>query len=156
MKRPTVYMMMGGPASGKSSVRRKELPGLPVVDCDNYKPEHPDYDPKDILPHVHEYSVEKCKREFYSKLGTGEDFVFDGTGSNAEKYVKMAADAHDAGFTVSILYVTCSLTIALARNDDRERTVPEHIVRAKYATIATSFEIVSRYVDEIRVINNDS
>jgi predicted kinase len=155
--RPTLYLMMGGPASGKGTMISKTsyLNTLAVVDCDTFKAEHPDYDPKNITQEVHDFSIVLCERAFFAALGTGASFIYDGTGCNAEKYVAKTAEAHAAGYNVEVVYVTCSMASALIRNAGRDRSVPENLLRDKYSTIATSFEIISRYVDGTTVINND-
>ena len=155
--RPTLFLMMGGPASGKGTIISKTsyLNTLEVVDCDTFKAEHPDYDPKNITQEVHDFSIVLCERAFFAALGTGASFIYDGTGCNAEKYVAKTAEAHAAGYNVEVVYVTCSMATALIRNAARPRSVPENLLRDKYSTIATSFEIISRYVDNTTVINND-
>ena len=60
-----------------------------------------------------------------------------------------------AGFTTLVCYVKVSLATALKRNSERERTVPESMLRDKYATIATAVEILAGYADELRVVGND-
>jgi predicted ABC-type ATPase len=151
----TLTLMSGGPASGKSTELRKRYPGLPVVDSDAYKMSHPDYDPKNPSA-LHSWSSLKATQEFNTRLAGDEDFAFDGTGTNAEKYVMFANSAHAAGWNVRLLYVSCDLKTALKRNSERARTVPENVVRDKYSSIAASFEIVSRYVDEVVVVNSSN
>jgi predicted kinase len=146
--------MMGGPGSGKSYVRGKLFGGVAVLDCDSLKEAHPAYDPKNPSA-LHEWSRQELSRAFFRQIGSGEDFIYDGTGSDAGKYVHLIRQAQEAGYEVEIVYVTCSLKTALKRNATRSRVVPESIVRDKHATIATSFEIVSRYSDTVRVVNND-
>jgi len=150
-KSPKAIFMMGGPASGKSTVREQLFSGLTAIDCDAIKATHPDYDPKNPQL-VHEWSSQEATRAFYAALGTGVDVVFDGTGNTAEKYVTFIQTARSAGYTTEVVYVTCDLQTAIARNAARERTVDENIVRSRHATIATSFEIVSRYADAVRVV----
>ena len=145
-------LMMGGPASGKSTVREARFPDLPVVDCDTFKEGHPDYDPKNPAA-LHVWSSLEATKAFYAALAGDDDFVFDGTGANAEKYVSYATDARGAGWHTRIMYVACELATALERNAGRERVVDEDVVREKYSTIAASYEIVSRYVDEVVVVN---
>jgi len=152
--RPIAVFMMGGPAAGKSRVVSDRFEGWKVLDCDAIKAEHPDYDPKNPGA-LHAWSGEVLTRRFYAQLGTGESFVYDGTGANAERTVAWMEDAKAAGFEIVVCYVACRLTTALKRNAARERVVPEHIVREKYSVIATSFEIVSRYADRVEVVNND-
>jgi predicted kinase len=155
--RPTLFLMMGGPASGKGTVIAKTsyLNTLEVVDCDTFKALHADYDPKNITQEVHDFSIVLCERAFFAALGTGASFIYDGTGCNAEKYVAKTAEAHAAGYNVEVVYVTCSMASAIIRNAKRERSVPENLLRDKYSTIATSFEIISRYVDNTTIVNND-
>jgi predicted ABC-type ATPase len=143
--------MMGGPASGKSTVRKAEFGGMAVIDADEIKESHPDYDPKNPQP-LHAWSSLQASALVASMIAAGTDFVYDGTGSSAEKYVRLILDAQAAGFTCELVYVPCDLKTALARNAARPRTVPESVVREKYSTIATSFEIVARYADTVRVI----
>ena len=144
--------MMGGPASGKTTVRKERLPDVTVIDCDTFKEAHPDYDPKNPAA-LHAWSSLEAPKAFYAALAGDEDFVFDGTGANAEKYVTFIGAARAAGWHTRILYVACELATALERNANRERVVDEDVVREKYSTIAASYEIVSRYVDEVVVVN---
>ena len=72
--------MMGGPASGKSTVRRERFPGVQVLDSDDFKQAHPDYDPKN--PQVlHAWSAQELVQSLFRALAGDEDFVYDGTGS---------------------------------------------------------------------------
>ena len=149
--------MMGGPAAGKTTVRKREydLPALNaiIVDSDAIKAEHSEYDPRDPS-RVHAWSSQEATRRFYAAIGTGADVVFDGTGNSAEKYVTFIHAAQASGYETELVYVTCDLHEALRRNAARERVVAEDVVRERHATVATSFEIVSGYVDRVRVVRN--
>tara|TARA_R110000824_G_scaffold21078_5_gene78855 strand:+ start:4761 stop:5276 length:516 start_codon:yes stop_codon:yes gene_type:complete len=149
----TVVLMVGGPASGKTGVRLVRFPDYKVIDSDAFKAAHPDYDEKNPGA-LHAWSSMKATEAFYSALEGSENFVFDGTGSNAEKYVTFAIAARNAGWTVKALYVRCDVATALERNANRDRTVSEDILREKYQTIEASWEIVSWYVDSLEIVNN--
>jgi len=149
-----IVLMMGGPASGKSTIAAREYPNLPRIDCDSFKEAHPDYDPKDPGA-LHHWSVQEWKKAYHAAMANGVSFVLDGTGANAERLVSVAKTAHDLGYEVTLLYVRCSLRTALERNRNRPRTVPVEIVRSKHAMIGISFEIVSGYVDHVVTIVND-
>tara|TARA_R110000824_G_scaffold8899_1_gene40352 strand:- start:10367 stop:10855 length:489 start_codon:yes stop_codon:yes gene_type:complete len=151
-RQKTVTLMMGGPASGKSTVHKERYPDALVIDCDTFKEGHPDYDPKNPAA-LHVWSSLEATKAFHAALAGDDDFIFDGTGANAEKYVTFIAAAQGAGWHTRILYVACDLATALERNAGRDRVVGEDVVREKYSTIATSYEIVSRYVDEVVVVN---
>ena len=148
-----VIFMMGGPAAGKSTVRKLRYAGFKVLDSDEIKMSHPDYDPKN--PGVfHAWSADLLVKKFYVFLSQNESFVYDGTGSTAEKYVAYIKAAQSAGFETVICYVKTSLAIALERNSKRDRVVPEYIVREKHSLIGISFEIVSSYADRIEVVQS--
>lgn len=153
--RPTAYFMMGGPGSGKSYVRDRddEMAGLAVVDCDQSKEAHPDYDPKNPAA-LHAWSSEQCVKAFFRALGGTDSFVYDGTGSNSDRMVEWMLDARTAGFDVALVYVRCPLNTALERNRNRERVVPEHVVIEKHSVVERSFAICSGYADRVREIDN--
>jgi predicted kinase len=151
--KPIAVFMMGGPGAGKGFIRSKNYSALTALDCDAIKATHPDYDPKNPSV-IHEWSRQQLARQFFAQIGKGESFVYDGTGSNAEKYVSLIQQAQDAGFKTVVHYVSCPLNVALARNEKRARTVEESIVREKHSTIAVSFEIVSKFADvSIETVN---
>ena len=153
-EKPTLYMMAGGPGSGKGYIIAKHYSELSVVDCDRIKSEHPDYDPKNPSA-LHEWSSIEASREFYWRLSIGDDFIYDGTGTNAEKYIAMANAAHAAGFNVTLVYVKASLVTSLRRNAERARTVPEHLVIEKHASIATSVALIRDTVNSVEIYLND-
>lgn len=146
---------MGMPAAGKSTLANKAFGSTHVfIDCDAIKASHPDYDPKNPGA-LHAWSAAEADRLFESACEVRQGrWVIDGTGSNAEHLVMDINAARQAGFAIKLFYVVCTLEVSLARNAARARTVPEEIVRDKARTIATSFEIVRSYVDEISVIDN--
>jgi len=80
--------------------------------------------------------------------------VLDGTGTKAEALIQNVRTAATAGFTTRLVYVTCSLATSLKRNAARARVVPENVIREKSETIAIAFELISREVDQIQVVNN--
>lgn len=151
-----VIFLMGAPAAGKSTIGRK-LYGKThtFIDCDAIAATYPDYDVTNPSA-THFRASAEAEQVFQSAIATGQGrWAVDSTGSNAERMVTSIKQARAAGFEISLLYVKCSLETSLQRNARRERVVPEQVVREKFATIATSFEIVSMYVDNVKVIDND-
>lgn len=153
-KASRAVFLMGGPGSGKSYVRKRDIQIEKVLDCDRIKKTLPGYDPKNPMA-VHEESRQQLKRQFFDALAGTDSFVYDGTGSNSAKYQALMSQAKRAGFKVEIVMVRCSLEVALKRNQDRARTVPESIVRSKHSTIAASFEVIRGEADLVRVVDND-
>ena len=144
--------MMGGPGSGKS-YQRKKLFGdeYDLLDCDTIKASHPDYDPKNPGA-LHTWSAQELVKLFHSTIGAQRDFIYDGTGGNAEKYVYLIQLAQSVGYHVTICYVRCPLTIALRRNAERERVVDEAMLRDKHSVIETSFAITAPYADTVTIL----
>jgi predicted kinase len=150
--KPFATFMMGGPASGKTRARNTYFAGSHILDCDEIKKTLPGYDPKNPGA-VHAQSLSILNRQYYAALSKGKPFVYDGTGTNTEKYAKLFSEARSAGYHVEVVYVPCDLAVALVRNAQRERTVPEAVVREKYESIEFAFEILSKRADSVRVIN---
>lgn len=150
----TVYFTAGAPGSGKSFVLANLHPTLAVVDCDSYKETHPEYDPQNPGA-LHAWSSEQATREFFLRLGQDDDFVFDGTGTDTAKLANFMKQAALAGFDTEVVFVKVTLATALRRNQERDRNVPDSLVREKFALISTSVEILSGYADRLTVVNND-
>lgn len=150
----TAVFMMGGPGSGKSYIRQQRYADMPVLDCDQFKMAHPDYDPKNPQA-LHAWSAQELVKAFHATIAAGTDFCYDGTGSTAERYVQYIRQAQALGYDVTLCYVKCSMRTAIERNRTRARTVPEDMLRDKHALIATSFEIISGHADHVVTVEND-
>lgn len=148
-----LVLMVGGSGSGKSRIRREQYSALPVVDCDEIKKEHADYDPKNPSI-VHDWSSEEATRRVLGFISRGEAVVFDSTGSNLEKLGMFASIARSAGMKVAAVWVTCSVEVAIARDAQRERTVGEAVVRAAHARVAMAVPVLRGMVDRFEVVNN--
>jgi len=153
---PTATFMAGAAGAGKGYVRNNDetLKSLPVVDADQFKSSHPDYDPKDPGA-LHVWSSNMANRAFFKALGEGQSFIYDGTGTKAAKYVKMISEARSAGFAIEVVYVKVSLETSLDRNAKRERNVPVDVVHEQHELIGTSMIIIAEHADTFRVIRND-
>lgn len=150
----TVTFTAGAPGAGKGYIIERDYAELHVVDCDKHKQAHADYDPKNPGA-LHAWSSEMATKEFFSMLSGDDSFVFDGTGTDTAKLANFMNQATLAGFSTEVCYVKVSLATALKRNSERERVVPESLVREKFATIATAVDILSDYADTVRVVRND-
>lgn len=153
----TAIYTMGLPGSGKSTVanQRMDLASMVVVDPDAHKAAHPDYDPKDPQA-LHAWSNEQAEAQYEAALADGtQDIFVDGTGTNAEKLVRRMQQARAAGYEIEVLYVRVALETAIERNANRERVVPEHVVRSKARDISVAFEIATQHADRVVVVDND-
>jgi len=149
-----IVLMMGAPGAGKSFIADREFPNMLKLDADDIKQTHPDYDPKHP-EEVHLWSM-KVYDEKAEKLFAGnETFLLDGTGANSDNLLGRVYQARENGFKVVLVYVVCSLKTAIKRNEERPRTIPEHVVISKHKSVKYSFEIVAPEVDEVKVFRND-
>ena len=152
-QKPVLTLTAGCGGAGKSTVIARMFPGLPVVDMDVIKEQLPGYDP--LHPElVHEQSATLAMREFYSRLGDGHDFAFDGSGKNVEKYIGLINAAHASGFAVRIVWVRAPLATCLARNAARPRKVPAAEITAAFHAVEAAQAVLKHYVDEHVVVDN--
>ena len=147
---------MGIPAAGKSTVVNKKYDAKEwaFIDPDEIKKEHPKYDAKNPQL-VHDWSKAIAKARMHEAIAVEKNIIVDGTGTNSEKLVSWVNEFHSVGYEVTLLFVKCNLQTALKRNAARDRIVPEEVIRKKSALISISFEIVSSYVDDVVIINNN-
>ncbi len=145
---------MGSIGSGKSYTANKLYPEMIRIDSDAIKKTHPEYHDKNSC-RVHEWSLIKLEEEFQKAILHDQSFILDGTGYNANLMVRRITEAKMQGFTTILLYVIASLKTCLLRNAQRERVVPENVVKQKYKDVIYSFELVSPHVDQVQIINND-
>lgn len=152
-------LTMGLPAAGKSTILRKNykdfVDNSVIIDPDIEKKKHPDYDPKNPQE-IHQWSKKQAKKTMMKAIVEDKDMIIDGTGTNLEKMVKYIQDLHGAGYEIELVYVRVSLKTSLKRNRERERVVPEEIIREKAEYITGTFEVLSERVDILSVYNNEA
>lgn len=152
-----VIFTMGLPGAGKSRVLKTEynefIQNAVMIDPDEIKKEKADYNPKQ--PQVyHVWSKDEAQKRMYAAMIDGFDVVIDGTGTNVEKMIKWIREFHLMGYDVEVVYVKVSIDTAMYRNANRERVVPEYLIREKAETIELAFELIGKEAD-VTVVNND-
>jgi len=153
------YFMMGLPAAGKSTVVEQlfDRDRVKVIDPDAIKRSIPGYRPDELDSadglRIHQLSKAKANAEFAEALADTSSFVVDGTGTNFAALIKKIRAATAARFHTTLIYVTCPLSVALERNAKRERVVPERVLLDKAEAIEIAFELVSREVEKVKVID---
>lgn len=150
-RNPLAIFMMGGPGSGKTTVRKREYGDLFAIDSDEIKAEHPEYDPKNPQP-LYEWANVEADKKFFDAVEKGIDLVYDGTGSRSDAYVSFMNCAHRRGYDVDLVYVETDVETAVRRNAERERTIAESIVREKHARVAATFGFLARFADSYRIV----
>lgn len=148
---PTLYMMGGGPAAGKSSI----IKNGDVKHPDKHVLSNPD-DLKEDLPEyraglaagdhraarvAHEESSYLNKQVMNTAARNGQDVVWDGTGDNSiDKLEKQIRVLKDRGYKVQADYVTCDTEVAVERSNARAaktgRAVPPDAIRETHARVS--------------------
>jgi predicted kinase len=152
----TAIFLMGIPAAGKSTLTRKRYGAdarYLIIDPDEIAEKLPGYSPKD--PQITHGEASRLAEEQWQGALRARDrnIIFDGTGTKAEKLVRRMKEAKAAGYSTKLLYVTIPLELALRRNQERPRTVPEHIVLEKAAQINETYETVKPFADSIEEVD---
>ena len=131
---PTVYMLGGGPATGKSTNRTKGIDGIPKensglavdVNPDDYKKALPEYNLTneiDRAPFTHEESSYISKRVTSAAMERKQDIVLDAVGDSGTRKIQAKIDtARSNGYKVKATYLTRPTDLALAGNIARART----------------------------------
>ena len=165
------FFLAGGPGSGKSYVvkRTTKMFGMRVVNSDdvfeklvktagmnmdmrNYtKAQEKRRDElRDIAKRV-----TKAREKNYvdGRLG----LIIDGTGKNYDKIEKQMRELQQLGYDSHMIFVNTSLDVALQRNEERPRKLPENIVVSSWNNVQKNigkFQNLFRQ-NFIIVYNND-
>lgn len=177
---PTMTMLGGGPASGKSSVmsaKTQDNPHAVTVDVDHFKEPLPGYDDmatKDTraADFYHEESSALSKRFSEAAYRENLDVIYDGTGDGSIKSVQKKIDAAKAqGYRVEAKYVTIDTDEAVVRNKKRyedgvrdyengktkrpPRLVGEDVVRQTHAKCTDISVAMAPKFDHIEIWDNN-
>ena len=133
------FFLAGGPGSGKSYVAGRTMGGhgLKSVNADeafeyllkqaglSLKMPPEQQEPRDVV-RGRAKDITKARQKNYleGRLGV----VIDGTGRDADKILKQKAGLEELGYDTYMIFVNTSLDVALQRNAERARSVPEPIV----------------------------
>jgi len=132
------FFLAGGPGSGKSYVVRYSTggTGLRVVNSDDVfekylkdaglsmkmPPEEWEANQKE---RARAKKVTKARKDNYVEGRIG--MVIDGTGARYDDIRSQKADLEALGYDTHMIFVNTSIEVALERNENRERTVPEDV-----------------------------
>jgi len=148
--------LAGGPGSGKSYVA-KELFGIPekfnismagmkMINQDKeykfllkkhgFDPEWLDAYPEDVFQHISDEMREftrdlaAARKQGYMKGKLG--MIIDGTGHKFQKVKAHKKELEENGYDTYMVFVNTSLEVAQARNKERDRVLPEKIVKKSW------------------------
>lgn len=166
---PTVYMLGGGPAAGKTTMLEKGGLSVPttgeggskrmavLVNADEVKAALPEYAtaPRHMAAEfAHEESSWVSKRIQEVAIHGKRDVVLDGTGdSKPQKLAAKIQQARDHGYRVEGHYATVPTEMAVERARRRgERTgrvVPDSVVRGTHADVSRTFPVAHHLFDKV-------
>ena len=133
------FFLAGGPGSGKSYVARRTTGGmgLKIVNSDDafetllkkaglsLKMPPEQEAPRDIVRgRAKELTAKRKGNYLEGRLG----LIIDGTGREFDKIQSQARQLQELGYDTYMIFVNTSLDVALQRNAERPRSVPESIV----------------------------
>ncbi len=170
---PTVWMLGGGSASGKSTMVREGAVVLPDnavhVDPDEIKSEIPEYGAmvqgRDLLaaPFVHEESSDVSKQLIRRGLESSFDLVLDTTGdSSIEKLRGKIRKWRESGHRIVANYATVPTEVAIERANARAaktgRFVDADVIRTIHAGVSQIIPqaISEGLFDEFRLFDTSS
>ena len=143
------FFLAGGPGSGKSYVvaRTTAMFGMRIVNSDdvfeslikkagmnmdmrNYTKAQEKR--RDELRDVAK-RVTKAREKNYVEGRLG--LIIDGTGKNYDKIEKQMRELQQLGYDTHMIFVNTSLDVALQRNEERPRKLPENIVVSSWNSV---------------------
>lgn len=160
-------VMMGGPASGKSTATRgMNLDDFVKVDPDAVKSELPEMQrglnlgrapdgtvitARSTAAAVHEESSYLADRIRDRAVATNRHVLIDGTGINADRHERLIKSLQDKGYRVKLVFAHQSLDTAKELNRARATTsgryVPDAVLEGSYAKIPHNFERLAAVAD---------
>ena len=163
------FFLAGGPGSGKSYVVRKTTggTGLKVVNSDDafesllkkaglsLKMPKSEEEPRDaVRARAKELTLKKRENYLEGRLG----LIIDGTGREADKIIRQHRHLKELGYDTHMIFVNTSLDVALQRNADRPRSVPEPIVVKSWKDVQSNMGTFSQTFRQgfVVVDNNDA
>ena len=133
------FFLAGGPGSGKSYVAGRTMGGHGLKTVNQDEPfEHllkkaglslkmppEQQEPRDVVRGKAK-DITKARQSNYleGRLGV----VIDGTGKDANKILGQKSGLEELGYDTYMIFVNTSLDVALQRNAERSRSIPEPIV----------------------------
>ena len=143
------FFIAGGPGSGKSYVvsRTTGGSGLKLVNSDDafehllkktglsLKMPSSEEEPRDVVRgRAKEVTAKKKANYLEGRLG----LIIDGTGREAEKILFQKRQLEELGYDTYMIFVNTSLDVALQRNAERPRSVPESIVTKSWKAVQSN------------------
>ena len=162
------FFLAGGPGSGKSYVAKKTTggTGLKMVNSDpafenmlkkaglSLKMPPEEFERKEVVRGKAKAVTGKMKKSFIEgRLG----LIIDGTGKDADKILYQKNMLDELGYDTYMIYVNTSIDVALQRNAERSRSLPNDDVVKMWKSVQANIGQFSNIFRQgfIVVDNND-
>lgn len=132
LKKAKVFI--GLPGSGKTTFIRNNIHGYHIVDADQIKTTHPDWDQKNPQL-VHDWSVREAEFEMNRLSDLGVDICMDSGGVNNRYSIRIINMLKEKGYWVEVIHMDTPLNVCLERNSKRDRKVSEDVIIEKSTRI---------------------
>ena len=130
------FFLAGGPGSGKSYVVKRTTGGLgmKILNSDDHferllkqagldsKMPPEEKQPRDV---ARDRAKEITKRQRDNYVDGRLGLIIDGTGKDYDKIAYQAREREGLGYDTHMIFVNTSLDVALQRNKERDRSIPE-------------------------------
>ena len=163
------FFLAGGPGSGKSYVVRRTTGGLGmrIVNSDDTfeklikdanlslkMPEHEFSAREPLRQRAKDITKRRQKNYIEGRIG----LIIDGTGKDYDKITRQARELETLGYDTHMIFVNTSLDVALIRNAERSRSVPEPIVTQSWKDVQKNIGKFNNFFKQnfIIVDNNDA
>ena len=163
------FFLAGGPGSGKSYVAKKTTggTGLKMVNSDpafenmlkkaglSLKMPPEEFERKEVVRGKAKAVTGKMKKGFIEgRLG----LIIDGTGKNADKILYQKNMLDELGYDTYMIYVNTSIDVALQRNAERPRSLPNDDVVKMWKAVQNNIGQFSNIFQGNLIIvdNNDA
>ncbi len=165
-KKPVAFLMGGGSATGKSTLRevailnnlKKDGKSAGIVDCDDIKKAIPEYKTLHrtvAAKTVHDESSDVTVYALNTLIAQKKNLIFDGTMKNYDKYSSLIKQLKKEGYEVNIMIADCPLEVAIERSEKRAketgRKVPVDIIKESHANVPGAFVKLKKLVDNYTV-----
>tara|TARA_B100000029_G_scaffold516629_1_gene631966 strand:- start:206 stop:910 length:705 start_codon:yes stop_codon:yes gene_type:complete len=154
------FFLAGGPGSGKSFVVRKTTggTGLRIVNSDDIfekylkdagldmdmrtKRAEREAEKRDVLRKRAKELIQKREKNYVlGRIG----LIIDGTGKDYDKIAKQSIQLKQLGYDTHMIFVNTSLDVALQRNAERERSVPEDVAVISWKEVQSNLGKFSQH-----------
>jgi predicted kinase len=118
-----MILLSGLPGSGKDTLAAKNLPPMPVVSLDDIRGQM-DVGWKDNQGQVLQAGFEAARVH----MRKGDDFIWNATCISRQIRQKIIGLARDYDYRVDAISIDIPLSVAKARNKERERAIPDAVM----------------------------